>query len=58
MSVQEDSLDLYCAPKFVEKERDSRDKDRDRDNRNDRDRDTGRQDTSTYLRIDIKSLST
>lgn len=49
--VQDDSLDLYCAPKFVEKERDARDRDRDRD-RNDRN------DTSTYLRIDIKSLST
>lgn len=47
--VQDDSLDLYCAPKFVEKERDARDRDRDRNDRND---------TSTYLRIDIKALST
>lgn len=54
LTLQEDSLDLYCAPRFVEKERDSRDRDRDRE-RGDRD---GRSDTSTFLRIDIKSLST
>lgn len=47
--VQEDSLDLYCAPKFVEKERTARETDRDRGDRND---------TSTFLRIDIKALST
>jgi hypothetical protein len=49
VSLQEDNLDLYCAPKFVERERDARDRDRDRDNRNE---------TSTFLRIDIKALST
>jgi hypothetical protein len=49
--LQEDHLDLYCAPKFVERERTAgdRDRDRDRDNRNE---------TSTFLRIDIKALST